>query len=240
MSKARARQPLSLKARAVALLAQREHSALEMRRKLTRILQEQTRNRSRAPSPDLVNGSSEELLKASSDVASGASFEASFEESFEESLEASFEAPLEAWAAAVTEPGSEALGEALGEVDDVIAWLQSSGYLDESRFVESRLHVRSQRWGQRRIEQELAQHGLSLDAGQRAALASTELERACEQLARKFGAVSPEDSGGPAVDASIEARQMRFLLGRGFGADVARRAIRARRAGEAGDTREAV
>lgn len=236
MSKARARQPLSLKARAVALLAQREHSALEMRRKLTRILQEQTRNRSRAPSPDLVNGSSEELLKASSDVAS----EGASGASFEASLEASFEAPLEAWAAAVTEPGSEALGEALGEVDDVIAWLQSSGYLDESRFVESRLHVRSQRWGQRRIEQELAQHGLSLDAGQRAALASTELERACEQLARKFGAVSPEDSGGPAVDASIEARQMRFLLGRGFGADVARRAIRARRAGEAGDTREAV
>ncbi|WP_354005417.1 regulatory protein RecX [Roseateles amylovorans] len=109
------------------------------------------------------------------------------------------------------------------EVESVLAWLQQQGYLDESRFVESRIHARSQRWGQRRIEQELGQHGLSLDASQRAQLAEGEWARATELLRRKFGASLSPDGG---VDPALEAKQMRFLLGRGFGTDVARRAVR--------------
>ncbi|WP_310732117.1 regulatory protein RecX [Roseateles sp. YR242] len=111
------------------------------------------------------------------------------------------------------------------EVEAVLVWVRAQGYLDESRFVESRLHARASRWGQRRIEQELAQHGLSLDAEQRAALAQSELGRACELLRRKFGAATE-------LDAAAEARQMRFLMGRGFGSELCRRAIRAVRAGE--------
>lgn len=166
----RASQPLSLKARAVALLAQREHSAMELRRKLLRIGRD--RSVQAAGSDGVESSSSEE------DVPD--------------------------------------LGE---EVDAVIAWLLSNGYLDESRFVESRLHVRSQRFGQRRIEQELAQHGLALDADQRAALSAGELDRACELLRRRFGEGAPED-------ASAEAKRLRFLIGRGFGPELARRAVR--------------
>jgi len=171
----RASQPLSLKARAVALLAQREHSAMELRRKLLRIARD--RSAQAAGSDGVESSSSEE------DVPD--------------------------------------LGE---EVDAVIAWLLSNGYLDESRFVESRLHVRSQRFGQRRIEQELAQHGLALDADQRAALSAGELDRACELLRRRFGEGAPED-------ASAEAKRLRFLIGRGFGPELARRAVRRMAAG---------
>lgn len=166
----RASQPLSLKARAVALLAQREHSAMELRRKLLRIARDRS---AQAAGSDGVESSSSE----------------------------------------------EDVPDLDEEVDAVIAWLLSNGYLDESRFVESRLHVRSQRFGQRRIEQELAQHGLALDADQRAALSAGELDRACELLRRRFGEGAPED-------ASAEAKRLRFLIGRGFGPELARRAVR--------------
>ena len=168
----RASQPLSLKARAVALLAQREHSAMELRRKLLRIARDR--------SAKAAGSDGDEFASPDADTA------------------------------------SSELGD---EVDAVIAWVMANGYLDESRFVESRLHVRSQRFGQRRIEQELAQHGLALDADQRAALSAGELDRACELLRRKFGEGAPED-------ASAEAKRLRFLIGRGFGPELARRAIR--------------
>ncbi|WP_431049163.1 regulatory protein RecX [Roseateles sp. L2-2] len=169
----RASQPLSLKARAVALLAQREHSAMELRRKLLRI----ARDRQAEAAVEGSKASRDEFVEdgESPDLAS--------------------------------------------EVDAVLDWLKANGYLDESRFVESRIHVRSQRFGQRRIEQELAQHGLSLDADQRSTLAVGELDRACELLRRKFG-------DGPAMDAAALAKRLRFLIGRGFGGDLARRAVR--------------
>ncbi|MBB3196144.1 regulatory protein RecX [Roseateles terrae] len=176
-----ARQPLSLRARAVTLLAQRDHSELELRRKLGRIARQAAAD-------------------ATGFAADGAA-----------------ESHADAVGAEADESRTPDLGQ---QVEEVLVWLRQQGYLDESRFVESRLHVRSARWGQRRIEQELAQHGLSLDADQRSSLAETELSRACELLRRKFSAVV-------AWDAAQEARQMRFLLGRGFQSDVARRAIRA-------------
>ncbi|ANH69851.1 regulatory protein RecX [Mitsuaria sp. 7] len=168
----RASQPLSLKARAIALLAQREHSAMELRRKLLRIARDR-----QAEAAEASGGSSDDFSE---------------------------------------EDDSQSPN---GEVDAVLDWLKANGYLDESRFVESRIHVRSQRFGQKRIEQELAQHGLSLDAEQRSVLAAGELDRACEMLRRKFGE-------GPAVDAAALAKRLRFLMGRGFGGDLARRAVR--------------
>ncbi|WP_238139559.1 regulatory protein RecX [Roseateles aquatilis] len=161
------------------MLAQREHSAMELRRKLLRI----ARDRDARLAAGADGGNEHEVGEDTDD--DGA-------------------------------PNAEARGE---EVDAVLVWLQANGYLDESRFIESRIHVRSQRFGQRRIEQELAQHGLSLDVEQRAQLAVGELERACDLLRRKFGATAP-------ADAAAEAKRMRFLIGRGFGSDVVRRAVR--------------
>ncbi len=158
---------LSLKARAIALLAQREHSAVELRRKLMRIARAQAL----------------------------------------------------ALAQASTQDGTEEpISDPAAEVDALLIWLQAQGYLDEARFVESRVHVRAARHGNLRIEQELAQHGLALGAEQKAALKDSEFQRARLIWLRKFGS--------PGVDAAARARQMRFLAGRGFSSEVIRRLMR--------------
>lgn len=168
-----ARAPLSLKARAIGLLAQREQSRAELRRKLLRIEQQQ---RAR--------------LAAQADGEDG-------------------DPP--------DEDGSEA-GESV--VDALLDALAADGYLDETRFVASRLHLRADRFGAQRIQQELAQHGLKLDAEQQASLRATELERAREVWQKRFGME-------PAREPAEQARQTRFLLARGFAPDVVRRLLRA-------------
>lgn len=169
-----ARAPLSLKARAIGLLAQREHSRAELRRKLLRIEQQRAR-------------------RAASQVG-----------------EAGAEPPVE------DEEDSEA---GASVVDMLLDSLTAEGYLDETRFVESRLHVRAGRFGTQRIQQELARHGLKLDAEQHATLRETELERAREVWHKRFGAEPPRD-------AAEQARQTRFLLARGFAPDLVRRLLR--------------
>lgn len=174
-------KPLSLKMRAIALLAQREHSLVELRGKLLRLA------RARA---------AERLAQAqaAADEAAGA----------------------EARAGAESESDAEAPEV---EVEALLIWLQARGYLDESRFVESRVHARAARYGNRRIQQELAQHGLSLDAEAQARLKDSELARARGVWQRKFGERPPED-------AAARAKQTRFLVGRGFSAEVVRRVLR--------------
>nr|WP_282828207.1 RecX family transcriptional regulator [Pelomonas sp. V22] len=105
------------------------------------------------------------------------------------------------------------------EVEQLLAWLQSQGYLNEERFVESRLHLRSQRFGSLRIKQELAQHGLALSSEQAQGLREAELPRAMEIRRRKFGEALPADAAG-------RAKQTRFLAARGFSADVIRKALK--------------
>lgn len=175
------RQALSLKARAIGLLAQREHSRTELRRKLLRIEQQRLR------------------LAAARAAAQGD------ERAGDEAAEPSD--PTELSQAVET------------VVDALLDALASAGYLDETRFVESRLHLRAGRFGAQRIQQELAQHGLKLDSEQQAALRATELERAREAWLRRFGSE-------PSREAAEQARQTRFLLARGFAADVVRRLLR--------------
>lgn len=166
-----ARAPLSLKARAIGLLAQREHSRAELRRKLLRIEQQR---RERA-----VEAAGQDASPSDEDADAGAA-----------------------------------------TVDALLDTLAAAGYLDEARFVESRLHLRAGRFGALRIQLELARHGLKLDAEQQAGLRETELERAREVWLRRFGAEPPRD-------AAEQARQTRFLLARGFAPAVVRRLLRA-------------
>jgi regulatory protein len=153
-----ARPPLSLKARALQWLAQREHSRVELRRKLLR-------------------------------------------------------------AARLRDAKVEEAADAGPEIDALLDWLVTHRHLSEARFVESRVHAREQRFGQRRIAQELKQHGAALDAESATRLRASEFERARAVWARKFGAA-------PAADATARAKQMRFLAGRGFAADVIQRLVR--------------
>lgn len=116
------------------------------------------------------------------------------------------------------EAADPAPADAEQQVDDVLAWLQDKGYFSEQRFVESRVHVRESRYGNLRIRQELAQHGLTLDAEQAQRLKETELSRAHEVWVRKFGAAASDPAG--------RAKQQRFLASRGFSAEVIRRVVK--------------
>jgi SOS response regulatory protein OraA/RecX len=132
-----------------------------------------------------------------------------------------FDAPPPQGAAA--EPAVDtaaAWAEAQSAVEELLDWLQANRYLSEERFVESRVHARAGRFGNLRIRQELAQHGVALDTEAAQQLRDTELERCRAVWVRKFG-------GEPPADAAARARQMRFLAGRGFSADVIRRVLQA-------------
>jgi regulatory protein len=108
------------------------------------------------------------------------------------------------------DPDPEALRQALDE-------LTAKGFISETRVVESVLHSRAQRFGARRVRQELQAKGVSDAALAQAMdqLRASELDRAREVWRKKFGAL--------ASDAKERARQARFLLARGFGAEVVRR-----------------
>lgn len=97
--------------------------------------------------------------------------------------------------------------------------LAARGLLSTERFVESLVHRRAPRLGSARIRQELQQHGIdkAVAADALAALAGSELARARAVWARRFD--------HPPGDAAERARQGRFLLARGFAAEVVRRVL---------------
>ncbi len=107
---------------------------------------------------------------------------------------------------------------ASARVEAVLDWLTAHDYLSQERFVESRVHARSARFGNVRIHQELKQHAVALAPGAAQALNDTELDRARAVRARKFGEAP--------ASSTEQARQMRFLMGRGFSPDVIRRVLR--------------
>jgi regulatory protein len=107
---------------------------------------------------------------------------------------------------------------AVARVEAVLDWLVAHDYLSQERFVESRVHARASRFGNLRIRQELQQHAVALAPGAVQALKESELERARDVRSRKFAE--------PPSSAAEQARQMRFLMGRGFSPEVIRRALR--------------
>ena len=151
------RPPLSLQARALGWLAQREQSRSELRRKLLRAAL-QTQDTEAEPADDIA-----------------------------------------------------------GQIERLLDALQAQGLLSEERFVESRVRVRAPGLGTRRIQMELARHGLKLTAQPLQQLRDSELQRATQLWQRRFGA--------SAQDARERARQMRFLASRGFSGEVIRRVL---------------
>jgi regulatory protein len=79
---------------------------------------------------------------------------------------------------------------------------------------------RAGKLGSARIKQELATKGLSGEAVAEALeqLKDTELSRAQEVWRKKFGT--------PALDPQARGKQMRFLITRGFNAEVVRRVVK--------------
>ena len=108
---------------------------------------------------------------------------------------------------------------AAGQIGAVLDELEQKGFLSEQRAAESIITSKAARLGGRRLKQIMAVRGIAPDlAGPLLAHArGTELERARELWRRRFG--------GPAADAAARAKQVRFLLGRGFEGDIIRRVV---------------
>ena len=105
------------------------------------------------------------------------------------------------------------------EIEQVLDDLQAKGFLSEERVAASVLRQRAARLGDRRLRQELHTKGLDAQTVAQALelLRGTEPARAREVWQRKFGQVATDPAG--------RARQMRFLLTRGFAMDVVRRVV---------------
>ena len=109
--------------------------------------------------------------------------------------------------------------QAAAQVDSLLDQLQAQGLLSDERFIESRVRVRASALGTRRIQLELARHGLKLPAQPLQQLRDSELQRAAQLWQRKYGTAAP--------DLRDRARQMRFLAARGFSGEVIRQVLAA-------------
>jgi regulatory protein len=106
-----------------------------------------------------------------------------------------------------------------GQLQAILDELQAKGFINEERVIESVIHRRASKLGAARIRQELQAKGLPSEAMAQALaqLKGTELERAREVWHRKFGEA--------ATEPKEHARQARFLISRGFSAEVVRKIV---------------
>jgi regulatory protein len=102
------------------------------------------------------------------------------------------------------------------ELADLLDDFERRGWLSEARVAEQHLAKASGRYGPRRVLANLKEKGLSGDALAQAAaqLKQSELESATLVWRKRFGK--------PPSDLRDQARQARFLAGRGFSAEVIR------------------
>jgi regulatory protein len=107
-----------------------------------------------------------------------------------------------------------------GELAKALDELQARDFINDGRAVDSVVNRRSGKLGSARIKQELAAKGLSGEAVAEAmeSLKDTELSRAQEVWRKKFGS--------PPQDPQEKAKQLRFLITRGFNAEVVRRVVK--------------
>ncbi len=93
--------------------------------------------------------------------------------------------------------------------------------LSDVRYVEMRMNARRARFGDARLAHELRCQGVAQELVEAAlAAGESELSRARQVWRRKFGA----RDGIP--DAAERARQVRFLMSRGFSGETVRRVLR--------------
>lgn len=112
------------------------------------------------------------------------------------------------------------------DLEEVLNFLERSNFLSNQRFSESLVNRRQSRFGNQRIFAELGNHDLSADdmAEVKEKLQGSEIDRAIEVLHKKF-------SSGP-TDHMEKAKQMKFLMQRGFSSKAVQQALRAPRLDE--------
>ncbi|MCP5267536.1 MAG: recombination regulator RecX [Zoogloeaceae bacterium] len=105
------------------------------------------------------------------------------------------------------------------QVDALLDDLVARRLLSDARYAEMRVSVRGNRYGNARLAQELRQQEIDADiTAEVLAGAGDELQRARGVWARKFGTLPG--------NADERARQIRYLMYRGFSGDVIRRLLR--------------
>ena len=106
-----------------------------------------------------------------------------------------------------------------GQIERVLDDLQAKDFISEARVVASVINRRAASLGGARLRQELQAKGIDAQRVRDAVeqLKDTELERAQAVWRKRFGEA--------ATDTKQWARQVRFLMARGFAADVVRRVV---------------
>jgi regulatory protein len=106
------------------------------------------------------------------------------------------------------------------ELSSLLDTLEQRGFLSAVRMVEQVIHMRKSKFGSQRIVHELREKGIAenLIAAALPNIRETEHENAREVWRKKFGAMP--------ANAKELGRQMRFLMGRGFPAEVIRQVLR--------------
>ena len=188
---------LSIKGRALRYLSQREHSRQELERKLLRHIRNEVRRRQRAGTDTGADDGDGDAADVDGDAQAGVDADTD---------------------GAVDTPVSGA-DRATQEIAAALDELAAAGLLSDERAAASVLHSQGARYGVRRLKQTLQQRGHEpeLISATLQQARSTELARAHEVWRRRFGE--------PPADAAERARQVRFLMGRGFEGDVIRRVI---------------
>ena len=105
------------------------------------------------------------------------------------------------------------------QIEAVLDDFEARGWLSDERFAEALVRRRSERYGIRKIADELERAGV--DSKQSASLLSalkeTEFQRAYDLWARKYGVC--------AEDQRERARQYRFLASKGFSSEIVAKII---------------
>jgi SOS response regulatory protein OraA/RecX len=206
------RQPLSLKARALAFLSAREHSRSELRTKLLRPIP------ARPQSSKSSLGGKKPRLEGEVSIQFVAACGGTGEWQGHDEV-SEHEEPA-------SSRSSSGMLERSAQVDAVLDQLEALKYLSDERFVESLAHRRASRYGVLKLKHELKSHKIAEPLVKEALeqARSSELERANEVWSRKFLALpeSPED----------RMKQQRFLVNRGFTPSVIYKVLKGRVAEE--------
>ena len=108
------------------------------------------------------------------------------------------------------------------QIESVLDDFEARGWLSDERFAEALVRRRSERFGTRKIQDELTQAGVDSSKTEELlkALKETEYQRAHELWLRKFGAIASEQKE--------RARQYRFLASKGFSSAVVSKVVAGR------------
>jgi regulatory protein len=110
------------------------------------------------------------------------------------------------------------------QIEEVLDDFEARGWLSDQRFAQSLVRRRSERFGARKIQDELERAGINAQESAELikSLKETEFQRAQDLWQRKFGVVAQEQKE--------RAKQYRFLASKGFSSDVVSRVVAGRSA----------